>query len=504
MIIHKENLDYAKHCTISFGTYVQAHNEPTHTNSQQPRTLDCIYLRFINNKQGGHELLDLRTGAIITRRNVTPLPITQNIINIVHAMADKEQMPTGFKITSRDGNILHDSEDVNFAGVETTIEEDDDEYEDNNHKVEDEKDEIDPNDIGDIIEPTNTKHVTFEDDNNDDYSDKENVNEEDETYNNNDDIKSTDDEDDPTIQRTRSGRRIRPPEKLSLSQYHIPTQGYVKTEYTYNSAKVFTMAIQQWMQKTVNSQYQFIQTYGLKAGIKQFGEKGKEAAYQEMKQIHDRKVFEPIDASKLSVQEKRKALESLLFLVEKNDETVKGRTCANGSRQRDYIDRSQATSPTVATESVFLTAVVEAEEQRDIMTNDLPNAFVQTDLNPNDESIYMKIRGILVDMLLELDPEVYKDYIVYEGEHKVIYVRMLKALYGMVQLALLFYTKFKEDLQVIGFKVYNYDPCVANCMVRGNQQTVTWHVDDVKSSHIDPKTNDEFYKWLESKYGDVS
>jgi hypothetical protein len=105
-------------------------------------------------------------------------------------------------------------------------------------------------------------------------------------------------------------------------------------------------------------------------------------------------------------------------------------------------------------------------------------------------------------MLLELDPEVYKDFIVYEGEHKVIYVRILKALYGMIKSALLFYKKFKDNLEGIGFKVNNYDPCVANRMIKGNQQTVTWHANGVKSSHIDPKVNDALYKWLESNYGD--
>jgi hypothetical protein len=32
---------------------------------------------------------------------------------------------------------------------------------------------------------------------------------------------------------------------------------------------------------------------------------------------------------------------------------------------------------------------------------------------------------------------------------------------------------------------------------------VTWHVDDLKSSHVDPKVNDEFLKWLEKTYGDT-
>ena len=37
------------------------------------------------------------------------------------------------------------------------------------------------------------------------------------------------------------------------------------------------------------------------------------------------------------------------FLVEKRDGKVKGRTCANGSTQRGYINKKDAVSPTVAT-----------------------------------------------------------------------------------------------------------------------------------------------------------
>jgi hypothetical protein len=29
---------------------------------------------------------------------------------------------------------------------------------------------------------------------------------------------------------------------------------------------------------------------------------------------------------------------------------------------------------------------------------------------------------------------------------------------------------------------------------------VTWHVDDLKSSHVDSKVNDEFLEWLKAKY----
>ena len=113
----------------------------------------------------------------------------------------------------------------------------------------------------------------------------------------------------------------------------------------------------------------------------------------------------------------------------------------------------------------------------------------------------MKIRGPLVDMLVDIAPEVYTDYVREDNGKKVVYVTMLKALYGMLQSAILYYKKFKADIEEIGFKINEYDPCVANRMVNNKHHTIVWHVDDVKSSHINSRVNDEFLKWLHVKYG---
>jgi hypothetical protein len=43
MILHQQNLNYDKHCQYSFGTYIQAHDEPDPSNTNAPCTLDCIY-----------------------------------------------------------------------------------------------------------------------------------------------------------------------------------------------------------------------------------------------------------------------------------------------------------------------------------------------------------------------------------------------------------------------------------------------------------------------------
>jgi hypothetical protein len=96
----------------------------------------------------------------------------------------------------------------------------------------------------------------------------------------------------------------------------------------------------------------------------------------------------------------------------------------------------------------------------------------------------------------------YTNFVSFEGKIPVLYVHVVKALYGMLQSALLFYKKLVKDLAQIGFETNPYDPCIANRQVNGKQHTVTWHVDDLKSSHVDPQVNDDFLKWLEKTYGD--
>ena len=68
----------------------------------------------------------------------------------------------------------------------------------------------------------------------------------------------------------------------------------------------------------------------------------------------------------------------------------------------------------------------------------------------------------------------------------MLYVKMSKALYGMLNSALWFYKKLKVNLEAYGVVVNPYNPCVANVMINGKQMTVTWHVDNLTVSHEDP------------------
>ena len=86
----------------------------------------------------------------------------------------------------------------------------------------------------------------------------------------------------------------------------------------------------------------------------------------------------------------------------------------------------------------------------------------------------MKIRGALVDMLLEIAPELYTDFVVYERGQKLLYVQMLKALYGMMKASIFYYNKFRKDLEGEGCIVNPLGLCVANKIINGKQHIVTW------------------------------
>ncbi len=241
--------------------------------------------------------------------------------------------------------------------------------------------------------------------------------------------------------------------------------------------------------------------YGLKKGLKAFGVRGAESVQAELSQIHMRNTFTPTKMEDLTPAQCRKAIESLIFLEEKRSGDIKSRMCADGRKQREDIDREDTASPTVMTESVLITAAIDAEEGWDVAVIDLPGAFLHADM---DDLVVMVLRGELAELMAAVAPEIYRKYITYGKDGKaILYVTLQKALYGTLKAALLFYRKLVSELKGRGFKINEYDPCVATKMVNDEQMTITWHVDDLKISHMDREVVSEVVEWFKSIYGNV-
>ncbi len=104
-------------------------------------------------------------------------------------------------------------------------------------------------------------------------------------------------------------------------------------------------------------------------------------------------------------------------------------------------------------------------------------------------------------MLVEIAPEVYENFVVYEGKNKVLYIKMLRAIYGMLQSSLLYYKSFKRILSPLDLKSIHMIPALPTELSKASStQPVSWHVNDLKSSHIDSTVNDKFLKWLQKVY----
>ena len=171
-------------------------------------------------------------------------------------------------------------------------------------------------------------------------------------------------------------------------------------------------------------------------GLKIYGDQGEKAVLQELQQLHDRMVIEPMQTDKLDEKDKQNALQYLMFLKQKRDGRIKGRGCADGRKQRVYMTKEEASAPTVSTKGLLLTCLIDAMEGRDVASVDIPGIFMQADMEGPDT--YMKLEGKMVHLLSKIDPNLYTKFIKKENNRSVMYVKLKKALYGIIQASLLF------------------------------------------------------------------
>ncbi|MGL4350555.1 MAG: reverse transcriptase domain-containing protein, partial [Plesiomonas shigelloides] len=404
--------------------------------------------------------MSLTTGRVLTRTHWTKLPMPQDVITRVNDMGRQQRNPGGLEFLNRaqmpfNNDDEDDEADPAFAdGNADPI----DAFDDHPAFADGEVDplgtdvpenaDVQPDEIADNIEGVyDDEEIPFGHDNNEGvYGDEEipppHTNYGDEeippTHDNEDSVAEADPlhAPEPAEQTTdappatnmdtifdqrygprTSGHNLRPRRERNYGHLHAT---FAESNGVDNDAEdeVLGFAMQQ---------------VSMKKGIKLFGEKGTAAVETELQQLHDRKVMEPVDGKKLSWEEKRKALPYLMFLKDKRDGKVKARGCADGRKQRVYTAKEEASSPTVSIESILLTCVIDAEEERDVATADIPGAFMQADM---DEVVYMRLEGTMVDLLLKIDPDRYGPWVFYENGKKVLYVLLLKALYGTVRAAL--------------------------------------------------------------------
>ena len=553
--IHKPDMNVKR---ISYGSYAMVYIGTK--NTLKARSVPGIALKD-SNDTGGFYFMSLFTGKKIHSYKWEELPITDEVIARVEELATIEKQPKmnnglpifewepGFPITDdheHDNNdegevpeidIIDDLQDDvqdahhnNNEGVSHIISDDD--FEDyNSTHSEEEVYEINENNDGlnenvdillenNLVENNDASSIIHEQEKENDEMTNDN---DDETPNNNNDDNdygaTQNDEDNEHVeneqhedvvnerpQRSNAGQGVQRLQPSFDGKIYHDKKIMQYTQYNCsderNESKNENVS---YMRKAVDVVFTQMTA---KRGIKLFGEKAVAAMVKEFTQL-DKGAFPgnpvvgPIDPTILTQEDKIRAMEAVNLIKEKRCGKIKGRTCANGSVQRKFLkDGESVASPTVSVEALFSTLIIDSMENRDIATFDVPGAYLHAEM-PKDKNELLRLRGEFVDIMCQVNPA-YKPFVIEEKGKKVLYMKILRAIYGCIQSALLWYELYTSVLEGMGFTVNPYDRCVANSMINGKQCTIVFYVDDNKVSHTDPSVVTNVIEKIEKYFGEMT
>ena len=101
-------------------------------------------------------------------------------------------------------------------------------------------------------------------------------------------------------------------------------------------------------------------------------------------------------------------------------------------------------------ESIFKTIVIDAYEEHDIATFDIPGAYLHAKM-PADKNVILKLRSRFVDIMCDIKEE-YRKYVIYDKVQKVLYLRVLREIYGCIESALQWYNLYTRKFKYEGYK----------------------------------------------------
>jgi hypothetical protein len=145
-----------------------------------------------------------------------------------------------------------------------------------------------------------------------------------------------------------------------------------------------------------------------KAGIRKHRQVAIDALFQELG------VFLAQDGTKLTRTAKKGALRAINMIKEKRCGKIKGRTVANGSLQRQLYTKEETTSPTLSTDALMITILIDASEGQDVATADVAGAYLHAKM---EDFTLLKMEGESVDIMCNVCNE-YKAFVCYKNGKK--------------------------------------------------------------------------------------
>ena len=88
------------------------------------------------------------------------------------------------------------------------------------------------------------------------------------------------------------------------------------------------------------------------------------------------------------------------------------------------MNQDSVSTPTVATEALLLTCIIDTIQQRDVATVDTSGAFMQSDIE--GDNIHVKLEEKMAELFVKLDPKLYRKYTHDKNGRTVMYAKLKK------------------------------------------------------------------------------
>ena len=245
----------------------------------------------------------------------------------------------------------------------------------------------------------------------------------------------------------------------------------------------------------------------VKKGIEKHGKIAVDAIVKEFNQLFfTKKALRPISRDEARGMKAKERVRSSMFLKEKYDgnnefEKLKGRLVSDGSTQ-DKTLYPNLSSPTAKLESIFIVLELATRRKMRRCKMDIGGAYLNAHLyqSKGDDVILMIIPRQLTQVLVENLPSL-RAYV--DEKSGTMWVQVLKAMYGLVQSASLWYDALVKFLTSLGFVTNPLDKCVLMRRDGESCTIIVLYVDDILLVTTKRKMIEWVHRKLEGEYETV-
>ena len=155
-------------------------------------------------------------------------------------------------------------------------------------------------------------------------------------------------------------------------------------------------------------------------------------------------------------------------------------------QDRSEILYEDTNAPTAALSHLMIIATIAARERRQVKTLDIGGAYLNADISSHE--IFMELDRTMAGILCQIEPSFQIEFL---REDDTMIVKLLKALYGCVESAKLWYNLLTATLISHGFIINPLDLCIFNKNIDGKQLTIVIYVDDLFITCVDDSAIDD-------------